>query len=341
MDGKSPANDSQAAAPSLNLQGKQVPKRTNSWKEFAGRTSGPAGYQIGDWKQGKKREQQQAQLRKQALEHSIQQEDQPGTYIVKTKAILGKGPEVTSEDLQWIAAGVALHILEVTQDTEGKRVRGRVEEPAGWISLRDTESGARWAVRQGGLSSISSPASPDPGLTPQPDTSSPEGQKGIEAESEAAASPSAVRELTFEQQSPAPVKELAEPPAVVSTAPPPAAVTKVEESLAAPEPAAPPLTKAPRQPLYMLLKQPLFPEGNAELSKPRAEEHPELRTFGVILAMAALGLRIGLLARRGRSAAVSKFILIAAATVSISRSDVFAALLQMRHDSDKKLALKN
>lgn len=32
----------------------------------------------------------------------------------------------------------------------GKRVRGRVEEPAGWISLLDIEHNARWAVRQGG-----------------------------------------------------------------------------------------------------------------------------------------------------------------------------------------------
>jgi len=77
-------------------------------------------------------------------------EDTCGSYIITAAALLGKGAELSSDDLQWLEEGAAVHVVEIWRDEVGKRVRGRVEEPAGWISLLDIEHNARWAVRQGG-----------------------------------------------------------------------------------------------------------------------------------------------------------------------------------------------
>ncbi|CAJ1394839.1 unnamed protein product [Effrenium voratum] len=43
--------------------------------------------------------------------------------------------------------GTVVQVLEVVHRQDEKRVRGRIEEPAGWISIVSTEDGNRWAQR--------------------------------------------------------------------------------------------------------------------------------------------------------------------------------------------------
>lgn len=72
--------------------------------------------------------------------------DQPGVYILVTDAILTSGLGLESDDLQWLGTGAMISVLEVVRDEQIQRVRGRVEEPAGWISLVAMDNGQRWAA---------------------------------------------------------------------------------------------------------------------------------------------------------------------------------------------------
>lgn len=78
-----------------------------------------------------------------------QEEDHPGTYV-----IVHENTAVTAEraaappTLANLAAGTCVNVLEVLHMAEEQRVRGRIKEPEGWISLLDTSDGYRWARRQ-------------------------------------------------------------------------------------------------------------------------------------------------------------------------------------------------
>ncbi|CAE7634710.1 unnamed protein product [Symbiodinium necroappetens] len=73
--------------------------------------------------------------------------DSPGVYVVSQTVALTVGPEKSSAKLQNLNVGTAVQVLEVVHQQEDKRVRGRVEDPAGWISIVGTEDSNRWASR--------------------------------------------------------------------------------------------------------------------------------------------------------------------------------------------------
>eukprot|EP00435_Cladocopium_sp_Y103_P038064 s2099_g10.t1 len=73
--------------------------------------------------------------------------DSPGMYVVSQTVTLTVGPEKGSAKIQNLNAGTVIQVLEVIHRLEDRRVRGRVEEPAGWISIVGTEDSNRWAVR--------------------------------------------------------------------------------------------------------------------------------------------------------------------------------------------------
>mmetsp|Transcript_64655 Transcript_64655/g.135652 ORF Transcript_64655/g.135652 Transcript_64655/m.135652 type:complete len:475 (+) Transcript_64655:1-1425(+) len=91
--------------------------------------------------------------------------EQPGRYVVihdNTAVTKGVNPEPPV--VGRLAFGAEIQILELVHRSDQNRVRGRVENPAGWISLWDTKDGYRWAVpsvelRQGQRSRLSSGAS--------------------------------------------------------------------------------------------------------------------------------------------------------------------------------------
>ncbi|CAK0796032.1 unnamed protein product [Prorocentrum cordatum] len=56
-------------------------------------------------------------------------------------------PEVASD----LVVGSPVRVLEVVHLPSQRRLRGRLEHPAGWISLLNTATGARWAQRVGPL----------------------------------------------------------------------------------------------------------------------------------------------------------------------------------------------
>jgi len=73
--------------------------------------------------------------------------DSPGVYVVSQTVALTVGPEKSSAKLQNLSVGTVVQVLEVVHQQEDKRVRGRVEDPAGWISIVGTEDSNRWASR--------------------------------------------------------------------------------------------------------------------------------------------------------------------------------------------------
>lgn len=73
--------------------------------------------------------------------------DKPGWYRVDTLAHLKAGVFLGSTHLSDLAPGRIVRIEEVVDDDVARRVRARVADPPGWISLLDLDSGARWAER--------------------------------------------------------------------------------------------------------------------------------------------------------------------------------------------------
>eukprot|EP00930_Biecheleria_cincta_P031075 TRINITY_DN21558_c0_g1_i1.p1 TRINITY_DN21558_c0_g1~~TRINITY_DN21558_c0_g1_i1.p1 ORF type:complete len:407 (-),score=74.74 TRINITY_DN21558_c0_g1_i1:168-1388(-) len=82
---------------------------------------------------------------------SVVEEDGPGYYLVThNNAAVRAGPSLQDAVVGRLAAGEVLHVVEVLVVQSEERVRGRIEEPAGWISLLDTKGGYRWASKQAG-----------------------------------------------------------------------------------------------------------------------------------------------------------------------------------------------
>lgn len=68
----------------------------------------------------------------------------PGTYCIVAPAAVTSTFEPTQETIvKQLSVGETVQVLSVVRD--GQRLRARVREPAGWISLLNTESGKRWA----------------------------------------------------------------------------------------------------------------------------------------------------------------------------------------------------
>jgi len=91
--------------------------------------------------------------------------DSPGMYnILHDRTKVAPTKELSE---QWVAEldkGAAVRVVEVISMRAIKRVRGRLESPAGWISLLNTETGYRWAAKPSstGSSSSSSQSRPPP-----------------------------------------------------------------------------------------------------------------------------------------------------------------------------------
>lgn len=74
-------------------------------------------------------------------------EDLPGPYIVThDNAAVTTGMLPSPPIIGRLKAGTRVQVREVANCTEDHRIRARIEAPAGWISLRDTKDGYRWAV---------------------------------------------------------------------------------------------------------------------------------------------------------------------------------------------------
>jgi len=71
--------------------------------------------------------------------------DHIGSYHLVAETILREGPSQKSRKLQSLANGTVVEVLEVFRMEDEDRLRGRVKEPAGWISIKSLDSQWRWA----------------------------------------------------------------------------------------------------------------------------------------------------------------------------------------------------
>jgi len=79
-----------------------------------------------------------------------QQADVPGMYtITHDRTKVAPSEELSTTWVAELAKGASVRVVEVVRREKDKRVRARLDSPAGWISLLNTESGYRWAERVG------------------------------------------------------------------------------------------------------------------------------------------------------------------------------------------------
>lgn len=75
-------------------------------------------------------------------------EDCPGRYVVTHhNAAVREAESLDSTVVARLVEGQVVQVLKVIQRPDLKRVRARIENPAGWITLLETEVGYRWAVQ--------------------------------------------------------------------------------------------------------------------------------------------------------------------------------------------------
>lgn len=74
--------------------------------------------------------------------------DGPGVYILAGEVDVTEAVGRGSTKVGRLQPGQEVHVLEVVQKEQDRRVRARIQQPAGWISLLDTSEGHRWAHRQ-------------------------------------------------------------------------------------------------------------------------------------------------------------------------------------------------
>jgi len=71
--------------------------------------------------------------------------EKPGEYILTGKTLVSSGLSSDEADVGVLPKGAHVNVIDVIDMPEKQRVRGRIEEPAGYISLRNTMIGFRWA----------------------------------------------------------------------------------------------------------------------------------------------------------------------------------------------------
>eukprot|EP00416_Gambierdiscus_australes_P022039 CAMPEP_0171063322 /NCGR_PEP_ID=MMETSP0766_2-20121228/5582_1 /TAXON_ID=439317 /ORGANISM="Gambierdiscus australes, Strain CAWD 149" /LENGTH=533 /DNA_ID=CAMNT_0011519207 /DNA_START=69 /DNA_END=1670 /DNA_ORIENTATION=+ len=86
-------------------------------------------------------------------------QDGPGRYrCVATKMFVSDGPEQGRRRVGTLHNGTEFEVLEVEERHQDKRLRARIADPDGWVSLLNTRNGFRWATR---LRKKGRPAAPD------------------------------------------------------------------------------------------------------------------------------------------------------------------------------------
>lgn len=73
-------------------------------------------------------------------------DDPLGPYVISSRApVLVAPSKELGTPIAELSTGQVVEVLECAVLQEAERVRGRLEEPQGWISLRNPSSGFRWA----------------------------------------------------------------------------------------------------------------------------------------------------------------------------------------------------
>ena len=74
-------------------------------------------------------------------------QDETGTYVISSRAAVLVSPskDLSPTPIAELSTGDIVEVIEYEVLQEAQRVRGRLEDPPGWISLRNPSSGFRWA----------------------------------------------------------------------------------------------------------------------------------------------------------------------------------------------------
>lgn len=75
------------------------------------------------------------------------EQDAPGRYCVVLAAIVKEAAATNSERVGELPIGTEFDVLEVVMLEDAQRVRGRIADPPGWVSLMNMTTGERWAVK--------------------------------------------------------------------------------------------------------------------------------------------------------------------------------------------------
>eukprot|EP00929_Paragymnodinium_shiwhaense_P082936 TRINITY_DN43967_c0_g1_i1.p1 TRINITY_DN43967_c0_g1~~TRINITY_DN43967_c0_g1_i1.p1 ORF type:complete len:396 (-),score=50.85 TRINITY_DN43967_c0_g1_i1:177-1364(-) len=82
--------------------------------------------------------------------------DGPGLYRLGAgQAVVRRSVSMKSDEVGKLEAHALVRVVEIADLAEQRRLRGRIEHPAGWISLLDTAGGHRWAQRVSKMDSYS------------------------------------------------------------------------------------------------------------------------------------------------------------------------------------------
>jgi len=94
-------------------------------------------------KKGKKSEEEATGRKSKKKKGEI--EDGPGEYIITSTSSVTVGEGRSSEGVVVLEPGARVTVLEIIHRKKEQRLRGRIKEPAGYISLKNTQQGTRWA----------------------------------------------------------------------------------------------------------------------------------------------------------------------------------------------------
>ena len=74
-------------------------------------------------------------------------QDETGTYVISSRApvLVSPSKDLSPTPIAELSTGDIVEVIEYEVLQEAQRVRGRLEDPPGWISLRNPSSGFRWA----------------------------------------------------------------------------------------------------------------------------------------------------------------------------------------------------
>merc|ERR1712232_1006115 len=76
---------------------------------------------------------------------NFEEEFHRGVYVTTDRLAVMDGPNIDSNKVAEVTNGCTINVLEVVHRPHVKRVRARIEEPHGWITLLHTGTGETFA----------------------------------------------------------------------------------------------------------------------------------------------------------------------------------------------------
>merc|ERR1712232_70478 len=81
---------------------------------------------------------------------SVTQEDSPGQYVIVGDygAVVREQASLDSESIAKLSKGTVVNVVEVVVEPDEYRICGKIQGSGGWISLKQSGDGRRWACKK-------------------------------------------------------------------------------------------------------------------------------------------------------------------------------------------------